>query len=39
MHQLLRLLFGTSCAIQKVLEDPVRYAATRHPILILVAAG
>jgi hypothetical protein len=32
MSQQLRLLFGTSCAVQKVLGDINRYAGTRYPL-------
>jgi DNA-binding NtrC family response regulator len=39
MNQQLRLLFGTSCAIRKVLADCARYAVTRYPLLILGAPG
>ncbi|MFL5493506.1 MAG: sigma 54-interacting transcriptional regulator [Gemmatimonadales bacterium] len=39
MTQQLRLLFGSSCAMQAVLEDGARYAGTRYPILILGSPG
>jgi DNA-binding NtrC family response regulator len=39
MTQQLRLVFGTSCAIQEALADAVRYAAARRPVLILGAPG
>jgi two-component system response regulator HydG len=39
MTQQLRLVFGTSCAIQQVAADCVRYAGVRYPLLILGARG
>ena len=39
MTQQLRLLFGTSHAIQKVVADAGRYASTRYPMLILGERG
>jgi transcriptional regulator with AAA-type ATPase domain len=39
MAQQLRLVFGTSRAIQQVVADCVRYAGVRYPLLILGARG
>jgi two-component system, NtrC family, response regulator HydG len=39
MRQQLRLVFGSSRAMQKVLTESVRFSATRHPVLVLGERG